>query len=202
MYNFLTKDTYGMMLSGGLVAPTGRVDDPDILQDVPFGDGQWDAFIELGGGYSVNNALTLNTFGRFTYQFASIKELRKPTSKDFKYSAESGEYTEKLGNKFLYNVNSDYGVNDWLSINSGYEFLYQQEAEYFSSSAEENEMLAYGTQSSSHHLKLAAKLHTVTLFQKKKFIAPGSIEFKANRMLTGSNTPNVDVYEIEFRMFF
>ncbi len=202
MYNFLTKDKYGLMLSGGLTAPTGREDDPDLLQDFGFGDGQWDAFVEFGGGFKLTSTFTLNAFSRYTYQFASIKELRRPTSKDFKYSANKGEFTEKLGNKLLIHVGNEYSINDWFIFNSAYEFNHQGQAQYFSNFEQENKDLAYRTSSSAHHMKLGAKFHTVTLFQKKKFIAPASVELKVNKMLTGTNIPNIDIYELEFRMFF
>ncbi len=55
MYNFFERDNYGFMATTGAVAPTGQKDDPDIMQDVAFGDGQWDTFLELGGGYRFSN---------------------------------------------------------------------------------------------------------------------------------------------------
>src|SRR5690606_15933649 len=42
MYRLVDKGTWGMAVTSGFVAPTGRQDDPDILQDIGFGDGQWD----------------------------------------------------------------------------------------------------------------------------------------------------------------
>jgi len=202
MYNVLTQRKYGLLLSGGVIAPTGRVDDPDILQDIGFGDGQWDLFTEFGGSYHLNNKVILTSYLRYTYQFASDKRLRRPTSRDLKYSAESNTYTEKLGNKALFHVSSEYFYNDWLSLVSAYEYENTGEAQYSSDNSVEDGYLGYATDSSTHNVRLSARISTVALFQKKEFLLPASVELKAQRMISGKNTPDVDRYELEFRMFF
>src|SRR5690606_20080442 len=108
----------------------GRVDDPDILQDIGFGDGQTDLFAEFGGGYRLYDNIFLNSYLRYTYQFASEKELRVPYSEDASVSDEKGTFTEKLGNKWDYTLSSDYTINDWFSITGSYLFNYQEEAYY------------------------------------------------------------------------
>ena len=90
----------GMAMSLGAVAPTGKGDNPDTLQDVAFGDEQWDFFGEFGGGVSFfNKSLFFETFARFTYQDKSKKILRIPESYDYPLSYRKGEFIEKRGNK-------------------------------------------------------------------------------------------------------
>jgi hypothetical protein len=57
MAKVVDKGIWGLMLYPGVVLPTGRQDDPDILQDVGFGDGQFDFFGEAATGYVVNDLL-------------------------------------------------------------------------------------------------------------------------------------------------
>lgn len=47
MYQLRKWRNAGALINVGFVAPTGRADNPDILQDIAFGDGQWDAFFEF-----------------------------------------------------------------------------------------------------------------------------------------------------------
>lgn len=202
MYNFLNEDTHGLMLTLGGVAPTGMRDNPDILQDVPFGDGQWDGFFELGGGYQFSDKITLNSWARYTRQFAAEKELRVPYDEDVDISDETATFTEKLGDKLLFDLDLEYFYSDWVHFQTAY--LYEQtgKAKYISPREEANGYLAKDTDSSSHSMRLMAGLSSVNSFMKKEFLLPAQFRVYYQTMLQGRNTPKVDRVELEFRMFF
>lgn len=202
MYNFFSTDKYGLMITGGVTAPTGVEDDPDILQDIPFGDGQWDGFAEFGGGYILSNSFILNSYFRYTYQFASDKELRRPSGSGNTLGSEKGVFNEKLGNKLLFDIDTDYVLNDWINFNAAYIFETIGEANYESEYGEENDWLAEDTYSHAHSLRFKGELTSVNLFMQKKFILPAQVKFYYQTTLGGVNTPDVDRYEVEFRMFF
>src|SRR5690606_30461928 len=64
----------GLALTYGVTLPTGRIDDPDLLQDFAFGDGQTDVFAEFGGGQSfLKGQLDLESSLRYTSQVGSTK---------------------------------------------------------------------------------------------------------------------------------
>jgi hypothetical protein len=205
MYNFLQKDNWGLMLTFGGVAPTGRVDDPDTLQDISFGDGQWDAFVEFGGGIELNKNYILNSWFRYTYQFANDRELRVPYSQDVFIGDQKGIFNQKLGNKFTYHISGDYITNDWISFSAAYEYTQTGKAKYQalnSDHAYAESILASNTDSSQHNLRLSGTLSSITPFMKNKFLLPASIRFTYQHMLHGHNTPKMDMYEVAFRMFF
>ena len=202
MYNFLRKDDYGFMLSLGGVAPTGYVDDPDILQDIGFGDGQWDGFIELGGGYIIDENLVFNAWSRYTHQFESEKELRVPYNRDVSISDQKETFYQKLGNKTDIGISTDIYLSDWFKFVPTYIYTHTDSARYFSPDDRANELLALNSESYSQSLKLQAQLTTVRLYGQKKFIAPAQISFSYQTMLEGRNTPKVDLMEVEFRMYF
>lgn len=202
MYNFLTRDTYGLKLTGGAVAPTGMEEDPDILQDIAFGDGQWDAFVEFGGGYRLSDSVILNSFARYTHQFASEKELRVPKSSDNSTSDIKGHFTEKRGNKLLLDLDADYILTDWVNFNAAYLFERMDKAQYQSDYGKANEWLAQDSETSSHSLRLKAEVTSVNAFMQQKFLLPAQIKVYYQTTLQGVNTPDVDRYEVEFSMFF
>jgi hypothetical protein len=205
MYNFFQTDNSGMLLSVGGVAPTGRVDDPDVLQDIGFGDGQWDAFVEFGGGYRINKTFVLNSWVRWTHQFETDKDLRVPVSADLNFGDSKSNFSEKLGNKGIFHFSSDIILNDWISFNTAYEYNHTERASYEannSSYSYAESWLASNTESVAHNLRLTGELSTVTAFTKKKFILPASIKFMYQHALEGRNTPKAHRYEVEFKMFF
>lgn len=205
MYNFLTTDKYGLLLSVGGNAPTGRVDDPDILQDVGFGDGQWDAFVEFGGSYLATSSFYVNSWFRYTYQFAADKDKRVPYSADVFIGDETATFNEKLGNRLLYHFSTDYVVNDWITLNTAYEYDYIGEARYRAldgRNAYAESILASNTEAVQHNFRTSIILSSVGSFQKGNFLLPASLRFTYQQMMEGRNTAKYDRYELQYRMFF
>lgn len=202
MYNFLKRDDYGLMIVFGGVAPTGYVDDPDILQDVGFGDGQWDAFLEFGGGYRLSSAIILNASTRYTYQFASEKELRTPPSKDVYISSEKDTYNEKLGNMLDFSINAEIYFGDWFRIKPELLYFTTEQAKYESNNSAANKYLAQNTESYSKEFKFETRVSSVNLFQKGKFLLPADIRWSYQTVLEGKNTPKVERTALEFNLYF
>jgi hypothetical protein len=205
MYNFLTTKNYGLLISGGAIAPTGRIDDPDIIQDIGFGDGQWDLFAEFGGSYHLSDSIVLNSYIRYTHQLSSDKTLRVPISAEVNLGDEKTRYNEKLGDKVLLHLSNEYYLNDWLSFKADYEFEKIAKASYSAYDSDysySNNYLASNTDITVHTGRVTAELNSVALYQSKRFILPGAVKFIYQTTLEGTNTAKIDRYEVEFRMFF
>ena len=202
MYNFIRESRWGLMVTTGVVAPTGYVDDPDIIQDIGFGDGQWDYFLEFGGGYRLSSKLVLNAWGRYNYQLESQKALRTPYSSKVPLSDITDVYTEKLGNQYTLSTSLEYSFNDWLKVIPEYIYKSTDKAQYDSDNALANDLLAQGTESYSHNAKILAQLSSVDLYLKKQFLLPAKLLFSYQAMLNGRNTPKANLTELSFQMFF
>lgn len=201
-YNFYKSDTHGFAITFGGVAPTGYVDDPDILQDMSFGDGQWDAFIEFGGGHIINDDVNINAWTRYTHQFAEKREMRIPFSEDIKESDQKDIFHEKKGDKKLFGIDASIYLTDWFKFNPGFIHERTDKAKYKSDNPEIDKLLEAGTNSYTNNVRLTAQLTTMRLFQQGKFLAPGHINLTYQNMIDGQNTPKVDLVEFEFRMYF
>ena len=202
MTKLVDKGTWGLMFYPGAVLPTGRQDDPDILQDIGFGDGQFDLFSELATGYIVNDYLNFGTTLRYTYQAASQKELRIPDSRDFSLSDRKGKFDVKYGDKINWMVNSTFAYNDWLSFTPVYRFLYQMPSEYTSKYSNADEYLSYNTDRMEHQVQLTTTISSIQPFLKKKFLLPAQINMNLVQTVAGKNVPKVGRFEIELRMMF
>lgn len=202
MAKVLDKGTWGLMLYPGVVLPTGYEDDPDILQDVGFGDGQFDIFLEAATGYVVNDKLSFGTFLRYTYQAPTSKTLRVPEERDFELSSTKGDFDVKYGDKISWTLNSTIGINDWISFSPVYRLLYQMPSVYESKYGAANDYLAYNSDKLEHQGQITASISSITPFLKKEFLLPAQINLNYLRTLSGRNVPEVTRYEIEFRMLF
>jgi hypothetical protein len=202
MYRLIDRGTWGIAVTGGFVAPTGREDDPDLLQDIAFGDGQWDVFAEGAVGYVLNDSLMFGTTLRYTYQAPAEKTLRIPTDRDFMMSDEKGSFVVKYGDKIDTVFSATYTISDWFAMTPAYEMNYQMASEYDSIYGKANDYLAYNSDRLGHVAKLTASVSSVQPFLKKKFMLPATINFNVQKTVSGRNVPEMSRYEVEFRMLF
>lgn len=193
----------GLALTYGVTLPTGRIDDPDLLQDFAFGDGQTDIFAEFGGGQTLmRGKLELESSLRYTYQIASEKELRIPESEQFVLSDRKATFNEKLGNKIDFMAGSQWKFDDQWSLGAQYLFSHMDQATYESEYSEANRILAKDTSLTSHTMRLGANFNTVGLYQKGAFILPMQASLSGQRIFAGTNTPTYTRFDFEVRFFF
>lgn len=202
MIKAIDKGYWGLLYYPGVILPTGRQDDPDIIQDVGFGDGQLDIFNEVATGYIFNDYVNVGTSLRFTYQTATTKELRVPTSRDVPYGEEKTDFDVKYGNRVNWMLNSTLGVNDWLSFTPMYRFMYQMPSIYNSDNSKADEYLAYNSDKMEHQVQMTTSISSIQPFLKKKFVLPAQINLNVVQTVGGRNVPKVGRFEMELRMLF
>lgn len=201
LYRIYKDSQRGSAFGAGLILPTGRVDDPDILQDIGFGDGQLDAYGEIGGGHHLQHNWFVNGFVRYTYQFAGSRDLRlADNSSGLTDRKENVRF--KLGNRITINTNTEYVLSDWLSVTLGYQMNKQESSKFYSNDSVANELLAKGTNTVAHELYASAALSSITPFLKKNFILPAKIEFIYRSTIGGVNAVKIDRIELDLRMMF
>lgn len=202
MTKVIDRGYTGLMFYSGLVLPTGRKDDPDILQDVGFGNGNFGAFGELASGYLLNDKFSFGTSLRYTYNASTQRELRVPESRDFQLSAIKDTFDVKYGDKINYMLNTTISLTDWISFTPIYRFMYQLPTNYDSENTNANQYLGYNTSRSEHQAQLTTSISSITPFLKKEFILPAQINLNLVKTISGNNVPAQERLEVEFRMLF
>jgi hypothetical protein len=202
MAKLIDKGIWGLTIYPGIILPTGREDDPDILQDVGFGDGQLDFFGEIVSGYVMNDNLSFGTSLRYVYQTATTKTLRVPKEQDFQLSSDKGKFDIKYGDKINWMINSTITINDWLSVTPIYRFMYQMPAIYRSQSGIADGFLSNNSERLQHQGQMTMTLSSITPFLKKEFLLPAQVNLNIVKTLSGRNVPDIDRFEVEFRMLF
>jgi len=201
-YGLIDRGYWGLSLTGGVTAPTGREDDPDLLQDIAFGDGQWDVFTEAAIGYAVNDALRFGSYLRYTYQAPADKTLRIPTSREIPLSANKGSFNVKYGDRVDASFLTTATVNDWLSFTPAYEFFYQLPSNYESSYGAANDYLAYNSDRMGHTARFSTSVSSIQPYLKKKFVLPATLSLHVQQTIAGKNVPKVGRFELELKLLF
>lgn len=203
LYRLTDWSEGGLATSFGVVLPTGRIDDPDTLQDFGFGDGQTDLFLEFGGGVLLlDRKFELDSVFRYTYQMSSEKSLRIPDSPSIPLSSEKGLFQEKLGNQFELRIQGKYHTSLWTNLILGYDYFLQQESRYDSSYLAANDFLSQDSERSEHRAIAGVNLTSVEAFKNNKFPMPFNLNFTVLRTISGTNTPELTRFDLELRLFF
>jgi hypothetical protein len=204
IYRLTDASDMGLALSAGAVFPTGDSDDPDSLQDVSTGDGQYDAFIESMAGISFfDNILQFDIKGRYTYQFSSRKEVRWMDDPSVPLARTKRSVNEKLGNK----IDSAFTVTVvptiWMNLSGSFLMNSVDKTTYYDvTDPKVRETLENGTDSESQWVRVGLGFSTVEAYKRKKFDVPMDIGVSAQRLLNAKNTVSYDRFDLDFKLYF
>ncbi len=176
----------------GVVVPTGRVDDPDVLTDVAFGDGSWDIFAGIMCDQQLTRGWYLNQFAKFTYQLETERLTRLKTA-DEAIEVEKARLTYKPGNKIDLGASIQWESDSGLELGLGYEFNRKQGDEYQASAAVEQE-LEQDTLTQANNLEVKLGFSTIPAFKRKQIPVPLNVSFQYKRVIdSGLLATNRDV---------
>ncbi|MFA6237888.1 MAG: hypothetical protein WC635_11210 [Bacteriovorax sp.] len=202
MYQVSKYKNSGTLINFGAIVPSGRTDNPDILQDIAFGDGQWDAFFEFGGGVTLSEDWSIDNSYRFTYQFPYTDTVRLPESNVFPVTATKGSADIKLGNKYQTNLQGNYRLSEQWSSSLIYSLEYVEPSNYKSSSANADRILEENSEKISHVGRVNLGYSTVNLYKKKKFFMPMNFNLAVQSVFAGKNVPKYERADFEMSFFF
>lgn len=204
IYRLTDFSDRGVAVSAGAVLPTGSADDPDSLQDVSTGDGQYDTFVEVASGISfLDSSLQFDVKGRYTYQFESQKEVRWIEDANLPLAKTKRTVNQKLGDKIDASLTATYYPTYWMNLSSSYMMGSTGQTNYYDiTDPDVKKALEADTSSSSQWLKIGIGFSTVEAYKRKKFDVPVDIGISAQRLLNAKNTASYDRIDLDFRLYF
>ena len=198
---FIVRD-FGLLTKFGATLPTGRVDDPDILQDIKFGDGQWDAFFELGGGLKFYFLDELNFSLRYTYQFSGEFRLRVPDIEGITLGSKKLLVTQTPGDKIDLNLNFKKNLGSSFYLDSSYLFNFVGESKFKGKGSEKLDSLIQNKFSQSSSIQAKVGYSSINSYLKNEFLLPLDININYLMQFSGKNTQKVDRIQTELNLYF
>ncbi|MDO9184261.1 MAG: hypothetical protein Q7U04_17740 [Bacteriovorax sp.] len=203
IYRLTDLDDKGLTIAGGLVLPTGDADDPDSLQDVSTGDGQYDTFLESMAGISFyNSAFQLDLKTRFTYQFASKKTMRTTDDKDLPLSKYKEKMTEKLGDKIDSTLTATYNFSSTINLNSSFIYNRTGSSDYQASDPKVKSVLDSNTLVINQWVRVGIGFSSIEMYKSKKMEIPFELNLSAQKLINAKNTANYSRFDLDFRLYF
>ena len=202
LYQLRKWKNAGALISAGTVAPTGKTANPDILQAISFGDGQWDAFYEFGGGVNFSEDWSIDNWNRYTYQFPMHALVRLPDSATFPVTKNKGIAEIKLGNKYSTNLQLNRRLNEEWNTSLVYGLEYIEKSNFKSSNPTADAILETDSDKITHTARINLTYSTLSLFKQKKFFMPISFVLSLQSVVAGKNVPKYERGDFEMRLFF
>lgn len=186
----------------GFIAPTGRKDSPDILTDLPFGDGQWDLFAGLLSDQYLNSSIFFNQFVKYTHQTADRKAVRWKTY-DETVLAPRRETDFKLGDKVDAGVSMQF-EQETTGITGGLGGLYYRKFgdRYEVDVLESKNELQRATDQNALYWQARIGYSTVPAFKRKEFAVPLTATLEYRKQYASRNVPITDFTQLDLNLFF
>jgi hypothetical protein len=200
-HRFYQHDQFALAYQTGVVLATGSTEDPDILTDLPMGDGQQDLFFQFTMDEFIAPRLVINQFAKYTYQAPGKRQMRLATEIEA-IRVEKANVDFKLGDKFdagtsiMYETTSGYqmGVGIKYHRKFGDRIYDVDEAVEYWNTRESVQSATYS--------EARIGYSTVAAFQRKEFPLPFSVNFDYQKQLASKHRPITDFYALDINLFF
>ena len=193
-------DFLRVAMTGGVVAPTGRIDDPDNLLDKGFGDGQWDLFAKAALDQPLaDTGLTVNEYASYVLQLPGQKTVRLVTE-DETIEVDKRRVAYKLGDKIEAGTSLQYASTSGFSTGAGYNYHFKFTDIYKAGAS--SKILQRDTLESSHEAELELAYSTVPAFQRKQIAVPMETKLSYKRQLASRNMPVTHFIQLDTGIFF
>lgn len=183
----------------GFAAPTGRVDDPDILTDLPFGDGTWDIISLLSFDEKLGSGWILNQYAGYTWQLPAEKTVRLRTEEE-PIAVDKKKVRYDMGDKFDAGLSLQFDTESGWIGGTGYAYQTKTKDRY--RAGESRSLLEEATQQESHMWENSIGYSGVKAYLRDKRGIPYTASFGYTRMLSGRNVPSADRAQFETKIFF
>lgn len=201
-YRFYNGDILKISTTNGLMAPTGKTADPNILNGIPFGDGGWDIFSSIGFDEYLSESVFLNQYVKYSYQTYARRDIRLATEDEsIEVPLKNTRY--KLGDKIDAGLSLQYEPSNGLVSGIGYTYFNKYGDRYELSDFRAAKAKIEGeTDETNHYGEARLGYSSVPAFQRGEFGVPFSATLEYKKHLASKHSVVRDMVSVDFAMFF
>lgn len=190
-----------MAVMAGAVLPTGRVDDPDNLIDIGFGDGQWDGLLQLSADQPAGQTgFFFNQYARYTAQIEDRQAVRLKTA-DETIEVPKRTVGRDLGDKVNAGFSVQYEGDQGLTSGAGYNF-YRKDKDIYRVDGPAKQELQSATFQRSHELEFSVGYSGVPAFRRGQLAVPFECAVTYKHQVASENLPVTHFVQFETGVFF
>ncbi|MDF1526321.1 MAG: hypothetical protein RRA15_11890 [bacterium] len=183
--------------------PTGDVDDPDNLVDVPFGDGTTDLILRFHTDYTGVDKLFLNATLKYDIQLSSEEIKRVPDDVNLPLTANKEKVDLDLGDVLDLELMGKYSLSREWSIGLKYRYTAKGKDKVDGNSGFAYSSLEAETDFTSHMGFLLVGYSTVGKYMDEKTGIPFDLNLAYRDRFAGTNNVTVSQFiSVDFSLYF
>lgn len=201
-YRAISNSRMALATTTGVVAPTGRQKDPDVLNDVPFGDGVWGPFAEVAVDELLPRQFFVDQFFKYTEELPTTRRVRAITYDEL---IEIPDVTTnyKMGDKIDAGTSLRYEPSYGLLSGIGYTYFRKFGDNYRGGISEDSKKaLQRWTDMQANNAEFMLGYSTVPLYQAGHADVPFDMRVSYTKQITSRNMPISDLAQLDFDLFF
>ena len=201
-YRFLNRSIFKGSGTLGGIFPTGRISDPDILNDVPFGSGVTSIFTTLASDQTVASWLFFNEYVKGTFNLPGKGYIRLKTAEEAIEVPK--EYVSfQLGHKI--EIGASAQVSTSFGLVGGFGYVYERklgDSYTLPNNLTAKEELEKDTASFTNYIMAKLGYSSIPAFKKKQLPLPliAGVEYK--KQLLSQNASVKDFLTFDLTLFF
>jgi len=200
-FRFLNTQTWSLATKSGVRLPTGRVDNPDVLTDIAFGDGQIDFASTLLGDYTGISNTLLNTWVKYTVQLPDRELLRVPDTGEL-FTTKKEDLRRNLGDRIDAAVTAEYSFWTLFNVNATYAFFSKQKDRFKSNLGFNAQGLEANTAQQKHSADVGIGFSTLPWFREGTSQLPMDAGLNVEVPLAGKNVAKATTVNLEYKLYF
>ena len=202
-YKLYDENDWRLAFTGGVRLPTGEVDDPDNLVDVPFGDGTTDLILRFHSDYTGVDKLFLNATLKYDIQLPSEETKRIPDNVNLPLTANKEKVDLDLGDVLDLELMGKYSLSREWSVGLKYRYTAKGKDEVDGNSGFAYPSLEAETDFTSHMGFLLVGYSSVGKYMDEKTGIPFDLNLAYRDRFAGTNNVTVSQFvSVDFSLYF
>ncbi len=198
-YRALSTPVASVAVSNGIILPTGRVDDPNILHDIGFGNGAYG----LLTGVSVDEPLVgpffLNQYAQYTAYLPATRSLRMKTA-DEALEVSTEAVRVDAGDKFDLGASLQADADNGLQGGVGY--IWSKKLGDKIRAGDSRAALEANTVQTSQNAEAALGYSTIAAYQRGTAAVPFTALGTFRKQVRSTNSPVSDQLQFDVKVYF
>ena len=202
-YQYYKTDNWRLAFTGGVRLPTGKVDDPDNLVDLPFGTGAWALLFKFHNDYTGIKNLVLSAMIQYDWYLPDKQELRVPDDVNEPITRNKEKVDRDLGDVVTVEATANYQFLKGASFLLQYKYGHSFKDDVSGDMGFAYQSLEDETNWTEHVIETGLSYSTVPLYLEKKFSIPMNVSLTyRNRFAGRNNVYKSDYINLALQFYF
>lgn len=186
-YQYFNSDSWKLAFNGGISFPTGEVDDPDSLVDLPPGSGTYTLLFKFNNDYTAIENWVFNATFRYDLALPDKETMRVPSDPSLPITTVKENVKRDLGDLLVFDGSATYKIRKNMGVSGRYKYVTKRKDKVSGDLGIDYGGLEAETDITEQVYIIGLTYDTITLYKAKEFPVPLMASLSYRDRFAGSN---------------